>query len=139
MSGRYFSKIDLQNINALNLFTDVHSRSPRYIHIHWCTLMFTDVHQCSMMFTDVHSHSPRYIHIHWCTLMFTDAQLCSLMYIRLHLCTQIWTHTSLLFPLCLYVTIAMHSLCTLCRLVYTKYLGILVLNHALSRQSTCKR
>ena len=59
-----------------------------------------------------------------CSLRYTHVLSCSLilLFTHVHSYTQVCTHTFLLFPFCLYATIAMHSLCTLCtRFAFGKY------------------
>ena len=104
------------------MFSHVHCC---YVHKHCCKLKFTNVHCVllySLMFTDVHSlmytrvisFSLRYTHVLWCSLI--------LLFTHVYSHTQICTHNFLLFPFCLYATIAMHPLCTLCtRFAFGKY------------------
>ena len=48
--------------------------SGQFLFIHWCTLMYIDVHtDLTLMYIPI---------LHWCTLMYIDVHWCTLMYIE---------------------------------------------------------
>ena len=124
----------ITKLNLTNMYTHVHpctlmhvhhvySCTLVYTHVHLCTLftlLYTNVHPCTLMYTHVHSCTPMYTHVHSCTPMYTT---------HVHSCTPMHTHETFMYnPVNVYsvhviltdtACIYQAMKCTPCTLVYS--------------------
>ena len=52
-----------------------------YADIHWCTLIYIDVRWYTLMYADIRWCTLIYVDVRWYTLMYADVRWCTLIYI----------------------------------------------------------